>query len=83
MRIGMLWFDDSQERDLVTKIDRAARHYEAKYGLRPSLCYVHPSSLLGKGLAVPGIDVKGTNVVLPNHFWLGRSEELEQQQPAA
>jgi hypothetical protein len=82
MRVGMLWFDDSQERDLVAKIDRAARHYEAKYGLRPTLCYVHPSVLLGRGIAVPGIDVKGTNMVLPHHFWLGRSEE-DRHRPAA
>jgi hypothetical protein len=78
----MLWFDDSQERDLVAKIDRAARHYEAKYGLRPTLCYVHPSVLMGRGIAIPGIAVKGTNMVLPHHLWLGRGEE-NQFRPAA
>lgn len=74
MRVGLLWFDDSQERDVAAKIDRAVRHYETKYGLRPTLCYVHPSVLLGKTIHVPGVTVKGTNMVLPNHFWIGRSE---------
>ena len=71
MRVGMLWFDDNNERDLAAKIDRAARHYEAKYGLRPTLCYVHPSVLVGKTAEIPGIAIKGTNMVLPNHLWLG------------
>lgn len=74
MRTGLLWFDDSQERDLVTKIDRAVQHYRAKYGKQPTLCYVHPSVLLGKTIHVPGVTVRGTNMVLPNHFWIGRSE---------
>lgn len=75
MRVGMLWFDDSKERDLVAKIDRAARHYEAKYGIRPTMCYVHPSVLMGKTVTVPGITIKGTNMVLPHHLWMGRGEE--------
>lgn len=75
MRVGMLWFDDSEERDLTAKIDRAARHYEAKYGIRPTLCYVHPSVLIGRPVAIPGVLVLGTNMVLPHHFWMGRGEE--------
>lgn len=74
MRVGMLWFDDSAERDLTTKIERAAQHYEAKYGIRPTLCYVHTSALLLSNPRCVGIAVKGTNMVLPHHFWLGRSE---------
>lgn len=81
MRVGMLWFDDSQERDLIAKIDRAARHYEDKYGLKPTLCYVHSSVLMGKmgklASGIPGITVKGTNMVLPHHLWLGRGEEQQ------
>lgn len=75
MRTGLLWFDDSQERDIVAKIDRAARHYEVKYGLRPTMCYVHPSVLMGKTITIPGISVRGTNMVLPHHIWLGRGTE--------
>lgn len=77
MRVGMLWYDDSKDRDLAAKIDRAARHYEAKYGVKPTLCYVHPMTLMGMQMDVPGIAVKGTNMVLPHHLWLGRAEELK------
>lgn len=75
MRVGMLWFDDNRERTLEAKIDKAARHYEAKYGIHPTLCYVHPSMLVDKSVNIPGIDVKETNRVLPHHFWLGKSED--------
>jgi len=44
MNIGMLWFDNSKT-DLFTKIERAAGYYHNKYGRRPNLCFVHPSTL--------------------------------------
>jgi hypothetical protein len=43
MKIGMLWFDNDKQTDLVTKIEDAADYYQHKYGLRPNLCFVHPS----------------------------------------
>jgi len=71
MRVGMLWFDDSIQRGLRAKIERAAKHYEAKYGLSPTVCYVHPSMLLGNPEGYDGLDIRANNMVLPNHFWLG------------
>ncbi len=75
MRVGMLWFDDNKDRTLAEKIDRAARHYQDKYGVRPTLVYVHPVMMQGSKIEVPGIEVKTTNMVLPHHLWLGRTEE--------
>jgi len=43
MKIGMLWFDNDKQTDLATKIQHAADYYQNKYGLRPNLCYVHPT----------------------------------------
>lgn len=43
MKIGMLWFDNDKQTDLATKIEDAADYYQHKYGLRPNLCFVHPS----------------------------------------
>lgn len=83
MRIGMLWFDDSRERATDSKIERAARHYEAKYGLRPTVCYVHPSTTLGLDVTALGMEIRSSNMVLPHHFWLGQSEEHKQVRPAA
>jgi hypothetical protein len=71
MRVGMLWFDDSTQRDLDTKIGRAASHYKAKYGMSPTTCYVHPSMLLEGTALLAGMDVRANNMILPNHFWLG------------
>ena len=71
MQVGMLWFDDSLQRELGAKIERAAKHYEAKYGMPPTVCYVHPSMLMGNPKGYEGLDVRANNMVLPNHFWLG------------
>lgn len=85
MRVGMLWFDDSSQRDLTTKLDRAIKHYQAKYGARPTVCYVHPSMLLKRPAASSiGLEIRPSNMVLPNHFWLGTGEgNLLEKRPAA
>ena len=71
MKTGMLWFDENSGRDLGAKIERAARHYEAKYGMFPDLCYVHPSMLATKALEKHMVEVKPSNNILPNHLWIG------------
>jgi hypothetical protein len=83
MRIGMLWFDSSEQRDLATKLRRAAQYYETKYGARATLCYVHPSMMSETTLTLDGIEVRTSNTVLPHHFWLGSSSEETQRHPAA
>lgn len=71
---GMLWFDNSIERDLTTKVVRAATYYETKYGKRPTLCFVHPTMLIDGAALVDGITIRATNSVLSNHFWLGMAD---------
>lgn len=84
MQVGMLWFDDSAQRDLAIKIERAVRHYETKYGMTPTTCYVHPSMLLSDSQDRIGLDIRANNMVLPNHFWLGISDEKQaKKRPAA
>jgi len=86
---GMLWFDNATDRGLVDKVERAARYYADKRGMLPTTCYVHPGMLTpGKAasVSVKGgvVEVKPTNSVLLNHFWLGVEEEsFRQQRPAA
>ncbi len=72
MKTGMLWFDNSKQRDLEAKLQRAITYYENKYGARPTVCYVHPSYLTGNLKRVAGVELRASNMVLPNHFWLGR-----------
>ena len=43
MDIGMLWFDNDKQSDLPSKIESAAEYYLTKYGIRPNVCFVHPS----------------------------------------
>lgn len=74
MREGMLWFDNSDTRPIVDKVIRAADYYHSNYGTRPTLCFVHPTALLAGPVQVEGIEVRTTNSVLPNHFWLGVAE---------
>jgi hypothetical protein len=71
MNTGMLWFDGDGKTDLITKIGRAARYYQEKYGRRPDLCFVHPSMLAQKNPLPDGFEVRSSEKVLPNHFWLG------------
>ena len=77
MKTGILWFCDGEEQSLSEKIGQAAHHYEAKYGIRPDLVFVNPSMLLGQAINVPGIAIKSTNMILPNHLWLGRSQDAQ------
>lgn len=70
MQTGLLWFDDNPNATLEDKVQRAAAHYECKYGQRPNLCFVHPAAL-DDGTTIASIRVQPRRSVPPNHFWLG------------
>jgi len=74
MKMGMLWYDDDPKADLRTKVHRAADYYQKKYGIRPNLCYVHPSMLGQERMQVNEIEVRTNRRVLRNHLWLGLLE---------
>lgn len=74
MKTGMLWFDNDPKIDLQAKIARAADYYRKKYGIKPDLCFVHPSMVNGGLPARNGIEVRTTPLVLPNHLWIGKHE---------
>lgn len=48
MNVGMLWFDNDLKAELAAKVERAASYYHKKYGVAPTVCFVHPS-MLGNG----------------------------------
>jgi hypothetical protein len=66
----MLWFDNDKSADLVTKIQRAAAYYKDKYGRSVNTCYIHPA-MVTNPVTVPGIEIKTSRSVIPNHFWMG------------
>jgi len=80
MDVGMLWFDSNHQQDVSVRIEKASMYYKSKYGRKPDICYVHPSTLCE---AIPnevdGMKVLMSQTVLPNHFWLGieKIEALE------
>ncbi len=83
MKTGLLWFDDDPRKQLEEKVQRAAAHYEHKYGHSPDLCYVHPGVFGDDGKkAVPkagGVEIRTGRSVLPNHFWLGVDDEKKRR----
>jgi len=72
MDVGMLWFDNDKSRDLSSKIARAAAYYREKYGIRPNLCFVHPTMMKNPALGLEKIEIRPTNSMLPNHLWIGQ-----------
>jgi hypothetical protein len=90
MQEGLLWFDADPKRDLAEKVARAADRYRLKFGCRPNLCYVNPSSLGRESaqaattgaLELNGVRVVPADNILKHHFWIG-VEELTQLREAA
>jgi len=73
---ALLWFDNDPKTEIATKIQRAASYYRDKYGQLPTLCFVHPS-MISQGetkeekIYHSGLEVRTSQSVLPNHFWIG------------
>lgn len=73
METGMLWFDNDPRSDLIAKVIRAAEYYQRKYGKKPDVCFVHPSAVQ-ESQRMEGIEIRRSQMVLPNHFWIGLLE---------
>lgn len=72
---GLLWFDNDPQRKLADKISRAATRYQAKFGRRPTICYVNATDFDGDSEALNGIRLCAANNILPHHFWIGVEKE--------
>lgn len=86
MEIGMLWFDNDKKTSIPSKVEKAARYYEKKYGVNPDLCYVHPKTVKGEKeengksqqaaaqdpITIGKIQLLKNEKVLPDHFWIGK-----------
>jgi len=83
MDIGMLWYDDDTKRKLDEKVARAAQYYQTKYGVAPTVCYLHPSMLADPTDDAPprpavagSVQLRSARTVLLNHFWIGLGEPV-------
>ena len=89
MEIGMLWFDNDKKASIPSKVEKAARYYQKKYGVIPDLCYVHPKTVKGENkkngrsqqtagkepIKIGKILVLKNEKVLPDHFWIGKGAD--------
>jgi hypothetical protein len=71
MKTGLLWFDDSPGVPLADKLGHAVRRYREKFGRRPNVCYMHPSTMTDASAAPAEVRVVTSTNVQPNHFWVG------------
>jgi len=71
MEVGLLWFDDNPKVSFVSKVERAARRYQERFGRSPDVCYVHPCTFAGVTAMPADVQVIGLSTVRPNHFWVG------------
>jgi hypothetical protein len=69
---GMLWFDNDKKRTLAEKIKRAADYFNKKYGRVPNVCFVNKGVI--EAVEMPGIKVRPSGIILPNHFLVGMEE---------
>ena len=80
MHIGMLWYDNTPNVSLKTRIEKAVDYYRRKYHQEPNLCLIHPSMLeadKAKSKGTPELPQLGSMTVrpygpvLPGHLWIG------------
>lgn len=79
---GLLWFDADPKRDLAEKVARAADRYHFKFGRRPNLCYLNPSTLGHGPLEIDGVRLVPADNVLKHHFWIGIEEKSKLREAA-
>ena len=47
MKEGLLWYDNDPKRSLSVKVDQAVTRYRAKFGRKPTVCYLNEADLNG------------------------------------
>ncbi len=82
---GLLWFDTRIGNSLEDELEKAAQAYYERFGVRPNICYMHPSTLFEGLHTTPPVTVNDillfeTNSVLPGHYWLSFDQT---KQPSA
>jgi len=89
MDIGMLWYDGDPKQTLDAKVASAVEYYKTKYGVAPTVCFVHPSMLAAvadpstslRVDAKAGVQLRPARVVMVNHFWLGLGDNTASPEP--
>jgi hypothetical protein len=75
LHTGLLWFDNTPNITLNSRLERAADYYRRKYHRDPNLCLVHPSTLGSGQIQLGHLTVREYGAVLPGHFWIGIEDQ--------
>jgi hypothetical protein len=70
---GLLWFDADPKHSLEEKVQGAIERYVEKHGVKPNVCYVHPSAIEGD-VVIDECRLIAHSSVLKNHWWIGVRE---------
>jgi len=71
MKEGLLWFDNDPRRNLADKVHQAATRYQAKFGYRPTICYLNQADLETEIEEVGGVRVRPATNIQRHHLWIG------------
>lgn len=71
MHIGMLWFDNTPNVSLKTRIEKAVDYYRKKYHQEPNLCLIHPGLADAEKTEFGQMTIRDYKPVLPGHLWIG------------
>lgn len=67
----LLWYDNDPKRSLSHKVDQAVPRYRAKFGRKPTVCYLNEADLNGHTEEVEGVRLQALSNVLRHHFMVG------------
>lgn len=70
MNSGMLWFGGKLDT-VGDRLVAGVAAYEDRYGRRPTMCEMHPTTFANFRGDTCGVRLVESNRVLPHHFWLG------------
>ena len=71
MKEGLLWYDNDPKRSLSVKVDQAVTRYRARFGHKPTVCYLNEADLNGHEDEVRGIRLETRPNVLRHHLLVG------------
>ena len=76
MKEGLLWYDNDPKHSLAVKVDQAVTRYQARFGRKPTVCYLNEVDLNGHVDEVKGIRLQPKSNILPYHLLVGEENNL-------
>jgi hypothetical protein len=71
---GLLWYDNDPKRSLAMKVDQAVTRYRAKFGRKPTVCWLNEADMDSDTDEIKGIRLQQKSNVLKHHFMVGEDK---------